>query len=101
MVFVIVSPFNVGCDELRGLFYNWVSAVEIVFILCIEILPPQTLDHPWGHSKLIGPRRHWISYDLARRWVRRYRKHSAWKSEMFCREFRGDGQEVLAEFYER
>src|SRR5713101_1722915 len=100
MVFLIIVSLHVGSDESRGLSKNGVYTAEVFFVLCIQILPPQTLRHPRGHCKLISPRRHWISYDLARRWIRRHRKKSTWKFEMLCREFRCYGKEVLTELYE-
>jgi hypothetical protein len=40
VVFLIITSLYVGSDESRGLSQNWVYAVEIVFVLGIEILPP-------------------------------------------------------------
>jgi hypothetical protein len=40
VVFLIIISLYVGSDESRGLSQNWVYTVEIVFVLCIEILPP-------------------------------------------------------------
>src|SRR5258705_11329432 len=100
MVFLIVVSLQVGSDESRSLSKNGVYTAEVFFVLCIKILPPQTLHHPRGHCKLISPRRHWISNDLARCWIRRHREKCAWKFKMFCREFRCYGKEVFTNFYE-
>ena len=73
----VVVSLDVGSDEFRSRAQNWVHSLEIFPILRIEKLPPQTLDHPRSHCKLISPRRHRISYDLAGRRVRRYGKYGA------------------------
>src|SRR6266550_4321998 len=100
MVFLIITSLHVGSDESRGLFKNGVCTAEVFLVMCIEILPPQTLHHRWSHRKLISPRWHRISNDLARCGIRRHREKCTWKFKMFRREFRRYGKEVFTKFYE-